>query len=93
MPAPMTQHARARLQQRGIPQIVLDSLLDYGREEHDHRGSAVIYFDHRARKKLLQECGEPTYRLMESHLGAYAVIGSDGAIVTVGHRTRRINHH
>jgi hypothetical protein len=30
---------------------------------------------------------------MESHLDAYAVIGMDGAIVTVGHRTRRINHH
>jgi hypothetical protein len=43
MPATMTQHARARLQQRGIPQTVLDSLLDYGREEHDQGQCRALF--------------------------------------------------
>lgn len=89
----MTQHAQTRLQQRGIPPAVLDNLLDYGHESHDHRGSRILYFDHRTRKQLLQKIGSDTYKRMEPHLDTYAVIGEDGAVVTVGHRTHRINHN
>jgi hypothetical protein len=38
MLAPLTSHARVRMQQRGIPPAALDVLLEYGREAHDHRG-------------------------------------------------------
>jgi len=87
----MTHHAQARTQQRGIPHFAIESLLDFGREAHDHRGAQVLFFDHHARKQLKREIGPDSFKRIEAHLGAYAVIGSDGAIVTVGHRTRRIN--
>ena len=89
----MTHHAQTRLQQRGIPESVLENLLDYGNEAHDHRGSLILYFDRRARAQLREACGRNSYKRIESHLDAYAVLGDSGEIITVGHRTRRINHH
>ncbi|MBK9447303.1 MAG: hypothetical protein IPO00_15200 [Betaproteobacteria bacterium] len=35
-------------------------------------------------------CGASDYRRYENKLDAYAVVGNDGSVVTVGHRTRRI---
>lgn len=50
----MTHHAQTRLQQRGIPQTVLENLLDFGNEVHDHRGSLILYFDRHARAHCLR---------------------------------------
>ena len=88
----LTHHAQARLQQRGIPHAVIENLVDFGNEAHDHRGSMIFYFDRHARAHLRAACGKDAYKRIEPHLDAYAVIGKDGAIITVGHRTRRINH-
>ncbi len=89
----LTQHARSRLQQRGIPLNILEPLLTFGHEEHDHRGGAVVYFNHRAKERLRRTFGKDIYKRMEPHLDAYAVIARDGAIITVGHRTQRINRN
>lgn len=91
-PVPMTDHARTRLQQRAIPTEVLDYLLDYGHWEHDHRGADIVWFDQHARALLKHQLPSRHYRALEAKLRAYAVIDSDGAIVTVGYRHRRINH-
>lgn len=90
---PITYHAQTRLQQRGIPPFVVEKLLDYGRQMHDHRGGSVLYFDHRARKQLQRQLPRDNFRRIERHFDAYAVVGSDGSIVTVGHRTHRINRN
>ena len=89
----LTEHARTRLQQRGIPAPVLDCLLAYGRKVHDHRGGEIIFFDHQSRAELRRERGEAVFKKLESKLDAYAVLAPDGAVVTVGHRTKRINRH
>jgi hypothetical protein len=89
----LTHHAQTRLQQRGIPPIVVERLLDFGREEHDHRGSRIVYFDRRSRSRLQKAVGGDTYRRIERHLDAYAVLGERDEVITVGHRTHRINHH
>ena len=44
MHPPLTEHARARMQQRGISPAALELLLAYGREEHDHRGCRIVRF-------------------------------------------------
>jgi hypothetical protein len=89
----LTDHARSRLQQRGIPTPVLDCLLEYGRKVHDHRGGEVIFFDHQSRAQLRRDRGDAVFKQMETKLGTYAVLAGDGSIVTVGHRTKRINRH
>ena len=85
MPAPLTTHARVRMQQRGIPAAALEVLLEFGREAHDHRGCRIVLFDKRSRRRARRLLGE-TFRRLERHLDSYAVMGPDDAVVTVGHR-------
>lgn len=85
----LTDHARVRMQQRGISPMALDVLLSYGREAHDHRGCRVVFFDKRSRARATRELAGETLRKVERHLDAYAVVAADNAIVTVGHRHRR----
>jgi hypothetical protein len=51
----LTQHARTRMQQRGIPQSALECLLDYGRFQYDHRGAAIVFLDKAARRRLTRD--------------------------------------
>lgn len=90
---PITHHAQARLQQRGIPAAVVERLLDFGCQTYDHRGGTIVFFDHRARKTLRRQMASDSYKRIEPHLDTYAVLGADGMVVTVGHRTHRINRH
>jgi hypothetical protein len=88
--APVTAHARARMQQRGISPAVLELLLEYGRETHDHRGCRIVRFDKPSRRRVLRELGPERFRRVERYLGAYEVIAADDAVVTVGHRVGRL---
>jgi hypothetical protein len=85
----LTPHARTRMQQRGIRPQMLEALLDYGREVQVAGGRNLVFFDKRARSRLAEARGvrdAQTDRLCKS----YAVLGSDGIVITVGHRYRRI---
>jgi hypothetical protein len=90
MDAPLTEHARVRMQQRGISAAALELLLDFGREAHDHRGCRIVRFDKRSRRRVAREVGPERFRKVERYLDAYAVLASDDAIVTVGHRVGRV---
>lgn len=87
---PLTNQAKIRLRQRGIPPAALENLLDYGRRCHDHHGATIVYFDHRARNALRRRTGATAFRGIERYLDTYAVVAPYGDIVTVGHRTRPI---
>lgn len=88
----LTPHAKIRLRQRGIPQTIVENLLDYGRFCHDHHGATIVYFDHQARNTLRRRTDPTAFRRIERYLDTYAVVAPDGDIVTVGHRTRPIRH-
>jgi len=83
----LTQHAQVRMQQRGIRNADLVSLFKYGRVEYDHHGSRVLFLDHSARRRIALQQGVAEARRLGS---IYAVVATDGAVVTVGHRDRRI---
>lgn len=87
---PITRHARVRMQQRGIPPAMLEDLLDYGRTMHTHGGATVLYFDRHARAELAWAKGHAIVRLTGWRLDAYAVVGGDGEVRTVGHRFKRL---
>ena len=87
----LSGHARSRMQQRGISPRALFCLLEYGREAHGHDGRVTIYFDKAARRRLQREAQGDARKQMSQFTRLYAVVGSDGGVVTVGHRYRRIN--
>ena len=69
---------------------VVESLLDFGRTAHDHRGAQIVFFDKAARQQLARERGAEALRRLGKRLRAYLVVNADGDVLTVGHRTRRI---
>ena len=89
----MTDHAQVRLQQRGITAQILDYLLTYGRTEYGHQGAEIVFFDQNARNRVRKALGNEEFRKLADRLDTYAVLASDGAVVTVGHRTKRITRH
>jgi hypothetical protein len=84
-----TEHAAARLRQRGIPGELLDLLVEYGHERHDGHGARVLAFNKKARAKLKRALGPKGYARWESRLNVYAVVSLDEALITVGHRVCR----
>ena len=77
------------MQQRGIGPEALEALLEHGCERHIRRdGREIVFLDKAARARL----GEVDPRAVRGKgLGkAYAIVGPDGAVITVGHRYRRL---
>lgn len=87
---PMTPHAQIRLRQRGIRADVLECLVAYGRREHDHAQCEIVYFDSKAIQRVQREIGAQISQVIHENRDVYAVLNSDGHIVTTGHRFRRI---
>jgi hypothetical protein len=87
--ATMTKHAADRQRQRAIPPLVIDWLEQFGAVEHQ-ACAELLYFDRRALKRLSSYTGGLSDQF-EVLRNAYLVRGTNGHIMTVGYRTRRIN--
>ena len=85
----LTHHARTRMQQRGIRPEAIAALLDFGCARHLHsKGRELVFFDTKARRlaKINPGAAREAGRLRRT----YAILGSDGTVITVGHRYRRV---
>ena len=89
----LTTHAKQRMQQRGISRETVDYVLTYGRVSHDHHGGRVIWLDKRSKAQIGKAEGWRVVRELDKHLNAFVVMDSNGLVVTVGHRYRRIMRH
>lgn len=87
-----SHHATVRQQQRGIPAYVIDTLINYGKVNHDHHGAEILTFPKAVRQRLRNTLPKCKYLALESHFDCYAVV-SEGVVVTVGHRTKRLKCH
>lgn len=86
----MTKHAKKRQQQRGIPPIVVDLLLDYGTEVRaPGQQTTKCYFDKPARRRLRLYAGRLA-PLFEEYLDYYVVIGADGSVITVAPLIKKV---
>ena len=83
-----TEHASIRQQQRGIPPMVLDFLIQFGARERNTKGTEIIYFDRKAKKCIESYTGGLIGKL-NGHLNVYAVI-ADNKLITVGQRYKAI---
>ena len=86
----MTKHAGIRIQQRGVNRNVLECLLAYGRHEPDHKGCHVVTFDGKALDDLSRFEPKEMNAKATGARNLYAVVDSDGVVVTAGHRFRRV---
>jgi len=89
----LSNHAQIRLQQRAISMPVLDCLLTFGTKVYDHKGAEIFFFDRHARDRVRHAFGDQEFKCVQGKLNSYAVVGIDGVVLTVGHRTKRIRRH
>ncbi len=87
----LSHHAQKRSQQRGIPRTTIDLLLDFGVVEHRDHGLEVLYFDKDGKHAAMLYLKRNGLTQSSQYLNAYVLESSDGTVVTVGHRTKRIN--
>lgn len=88
----MTKHAQICSQQRCIPPLVLDLLLQFGATESAGDGANKVFFDKPARRRVQAYAGALA-PLLNEHLDFYAVVGKNDQVITVGHRLERILRH
>lgn len=80
-------HASVRAQQRGVPPLIQDWLLDYGEEQFDGHGGVVRYFSHQCIREMERNIGRAPLKRMSEYLRCYLVQSSrDGIVITVGKR-------
>lgn len=84
-----TQHSQIRAQQRGVPPLIIDLLMQFGAREPAGNGAETIYFDKRAKKQLQTYSGGLMSKL-SGELDVYAIVANN-KVVTVGPRYQRIN--
>ena len=86
-----TRHAHTRASQRGIPPLLVDWLLEFG-SRRPVSGAEIFYFDKQSRERLRRYAGRQALSKLDQLLNVYAVV-TDGRIVTLGRRTKRIPNH
>ena len=86
----MTRHAGIRVQQRGVNRDMLDCLLAYGHHQPDHKGCNIVTFDGKALEDLSRFEPKALNAKATGARNLYAVVDSDGVVVTAGHRYRRV---
>ena len=85
----LSRHANERSQQRAIPEMMIDLLLQFGSSESAGSGVCKMFFDKTSRRRIKAYAG-PLASFLGQHLDVYAVVSSDMKVITVGHRTERI---
>jgi len=90
---PLTVHSRARLQQRAIPPLVVDLLMQFGTASRAN-GAERLMFDKSAVRRLRHHLGgDRGLKVMERWLNVYAVVGDNGFVVTAAHKSKRFRRH
>jgi hypothetical protein len=88
----MTRHATTRSQQRAIPPMMIDLLIQFGTSESAGSGVSKVFFDKQACRRVSAYAG-PLAASLNEHMDLYAVVADDRSIVTVGHRQERIRRY
>lgn len=87
----LSKHAQTRAQQRSIPPMLIDLLLQFGSSERAGSGVSKMYFDKPSRRRVKAYAG-PLGSLLDEYLDVYAVVTDDMKVITTGHRNQRIDN-
>jgi len=86
----LTLHAQKRCQQRAIPNMVLDLLIDIGNIKYNKGGATIFYLSKTGKDHARRLLKSMHFSQTDHCLNAYLVMASDGSIITTGHLYKRI---
>ena len=78
----MSLHALHRSQHRGVPQRVIDTILEYGQRRRCKGGAYTYFLDKTSMGQIKSELGAAFASGMAAFRTAYVVVG-EGQVVTV----------
>lgn len=84
-----TRHGALRKQQRGVPAPAIEFLQDWGIARHCGGGREKYYFNSRTWERFSRANPQDAKRFAKMR-NMYVVIGDDGSLVTVAHRTKAV---
>ncbi len=87
----LTTHAKKRLQQRAIPESLIDVILDFGTCQHTRHGAEIVFLRNHDKRFVAGFFGEKNF---SRRIGkTYLVLNRSGGVITAGHRSHRIKTH
>ena len=87
----ISQHARTRMQQRGIDPFVLELALRFGRKHYDHHGGVRRVFDKPSRRRIQKDLGKNVYEHIRPLLDTVVIHDvAEQTVITVAHRLKRV---
>ncbi len=89
----VSHHAQIRMQQRAISAEMLESLLEFGQVKFNGQGTEILTFPKKVVKNLKKELNHKVFMKIERHLNLYAIMSSEGELITTGYRTKRLKGH
>ena len=92
----LSNHAALRQQQRGVPPLITNWLVNYGDKHYDGHGGVVCYFSKRCIRRLEREVGTAPVKRMSEFFRCYLVKSAvDDTVITVGklYPNNRITAH
>ena len=84
-----SKHSTDRMQQRGIPPLVIDLLLQFGEVVHDKHGTERYLFRKAGRRRAQAYLGNELGKQLDAYRHAYLVT-RNGQLVTCGYHSRRM---
>ena len=86
----LTQHSLNRMQQRAVPVLIIEWLIDYGARSKAKEGAEYCYFDKSAKKSLTKAVGKQvTDRLSDLVNKSFAIVRDD-QVITAGYINKHI---
>lgn len=86
----ITHHGANRLQNRAIPEKVVNWLLGFGNSVYQPGNTQIVHFTNRGRKKLIPLLSSSDRQLFEKKSHAYLVLSHDSTMITAGYRKKRL---
>lgn len=87
-----TKHFEQRFQQRGLNQIVVMALLEYGVARQTRDQASSLVFTKAALTEIKSDLGQAVFLACEKLRNAYIVMAEDGTLITVARSYRRTIH-
>jgi len=86
----LTQHSQIRMQQRAVPVLIVEWLVDYGARSRAKEGAEYCYFDKASKNSLSKVVGKQiTDRLSDLMYKCFAIVRDD-QVITVGYIDKHI---
>lgn len=79
-----SNHARLRIQQRSIPEGIIDLLIDFGECYPAGSNAERYYFTKSSWRKAAEYLGKKDSASLERYARTYAILSGDGCVITAG---------